>query len=117
MKKLLRRQNQFGLIEKAEFELLNDREPGKGCNKFVVNMFTNERAKIAWARFGKQIMKDWLKENPNTRPHCWYLFDSPVLPKFTVPEWPNAWAVRPECIPSEAVQKKFLNSLIKQPTT
>jgi hypothetical protein len=109
MKKLLRRQNQFGPIEKAEFELLNDRLPGDGCNKFVINAFNYERAKKAWDRFGTEIMEKWL--NKNTKPHNWYLFESPILPKFANPEWPIAWAVSPELIPSEAKQKAFLDSL------
>ena len=98
-------------IELSVNALLRDEMPGPEGNKFVINMFTHERAKIAWARWGHEIMKEWLKEKLNTRPHCWYLFESPILPKFAIPEWPNAWAVRPECIPNEKTQKAFLDSL------
>ena len=98
--------------ELAEKLLLQDREPGPEANRFTINYFKPERARAAWAKFGPQIMREWLKEKPHTRPHAFFLFSCQAKPPFPlVEDWPAAWAAFPENIPSEKVQKAFLDSL------
>ena len=92
--------------------LLRDELPGKGCNKYTQNAFHPERARSAWKKFGPQIMREWLKEKPHTRPKAFYLYSCQAKPPFQLDEdWPAAWAINPASIPSKAKQRAFLNSL------
>ena len=110
MRKVIRKMNIGGAVELSEYLILQDIKPtGPDCNRFVINNFSPERARKKWEKWGAEIMEKW--PNKNTKPHNWYLFESPILPKFANSEWPNYWARYPEEIPSEAKQKKFLDSL------
>ena len=98
-------------IHAAELALLADSMPvGPNQNKFTVHNF-HYSAKDLWPQYRDKIMEKWLELNPDTRPQCWWLFDSPVKPPFIIGK-PGEWARWPEKVPSVSKQRAVLKKVI-----
>jgi hypothetical protein len=53
-------------------ELRRDLECGYG---FFQEYETKEEMAAAWDAVGKELLREWIAENPATRPYAWWLFD------------------------------------------
>ena len=40
-------------------------------------LLTDDEIREAWKSHGKKIIKDWIKNNPGTRPDAWWDFEAP----------------------------------------
>ena len=40
---------------------------------------TSKKTSELWAQFGAEVLAWWIKENPGTRPWCWWKFSAPEL--------------------------------------
>jgi hypothetical protein len=48
----------------------------------------NPERRAAWEELGPQLLLDWVKEQPFTRPHSWWTFDAPERRRcITGPHW------------------------------
>ncbi len=94
-------------VAKANIDLLSDRPIGPEGNPFTRHALQSN-AQLLWQQYRNHILINW--ENENTRPQAWYLFDCHVKPPFFLGR-PGQWAMYPELIPSEKIQKAFLYKL------
>ncbi len=104
MAKLLKKNRPSRLDPKtiSNIDLLSDRKPSG--NTFMNHDFP-AKARELWVQHKDYVLENW--PNPTTRPQTWWLFDAPEPPPFEVGR-PGQWAKYPELVPSEAIQRLFL---------
>ena len=96
-------------VPPAVFSLLNDSEPESTVRFFM----TDAELRVAWSHVRNEILEDWAREEPGTRPRHWWQYEAPEprqrlggtgTPAFEVLahaeryEWglPDHWVTQPD---------------------
>ena len=81
-----RRRQQHAGITKLAWDYLNDQAKDDHPENFEysfleskdLDLETGYRTQDIWEQFSGEILADWVRRHPGTRPLCWWRFDSGI---------------------------------------